>query len=196
MARVAVIVDDSFEDSELRVPCEQLRKAGHQVVIVGREAGLELTGKKGHEKARTDLSVREATADDFDALVIPGGYSPDRLRLDEKMVGFTLDFFLQGKTVAAICHAGSMLIEADVADGRTVTSWPSIKRDLINAGAHWVDREVVEDGNLITSRKIGDLAAFCTALLRQLDGTIPERVQLPLAPEGTAAQRTSHPIVH
>jgi protease I len=112
------------------------------------------------------------------------------------MVGFTQDFFLRDKTVAAICHAGSMLVEADVADGRTVTSWPSIKRDLINAGAHWVDREVVEDGHLITSRKIGDLPAFCTTLLRQLAGTVPERVPLPLAPPGTAAQRSSHPTVH
>ncbi len=196
VARIAVIVDELFEDAEFRVPCDQLRNAGHQVVVVGHDANRELRGKKGKETITTEVSVRDVSAEEFDALVIPGGYAPDKLRMNPDMVEFTRDFCLEGKTVAAICHAGSMLVEADVADGRTVTSYPSIKRDLVNAGAHWVDREVVEDGNLITSRNVGDLPAFCDALLRQLRGQVPERVSLPLAPESTAAKREHHPVVH
>ena len=176
MARVALLLDDMFEDREFRVPYDRLRAAGHEVVIVGKEAGKEVEGKQGKERVRTEVAARDVTADQFDAVVIPGGYSPDHLRTDLKMVALTRDTFLAGKPLAAVCHAPWMLVEADVADGRTVTSWPSIKTDLINAGARWVDREVVEDGNLITSRKPGDLEAFSDAILRQLEGRIPGRV--------------------
>src|SRR5215510_1845384 len=187
MARVAFIVDEMFEDSEFRVPYDRLRKAGHEVVIIGREAGKQLQGKKGKETIKTERSVNEVSADKFDALVIPGGYSPDKLRMDPKMVAFTRDIFNAGKPVAAICHAGWMLAEADIAKGRTVTSWPSIKTDLINAGARWVDRELVEDGNLITSRKPDDLQAFTEAILRQLEGRVPDRVKPSRAPEATSS---------
>jgi protease I len=168
--RVAVIVDEMFEDAEFRVPYDRLRKEGYEVVIIGHDAGARLTGKKGRESIITEKSIREVSPEDFDALVIPGGYSPDHLRLDPAMVRFTKEFVNAGKPVAAVCHAGWMLAEADVLDGRTVTSWPSIKTDLINAGATWVDREVVEDGNLITSRKPADLPAFTEAILRHLEG--------------------------
>jgi protease I len=169
MAKVAFIVDEMFEDSEFRVPYDRVKGAGHEAVIVGVEAGKQLAGKKGKERITVERAVADVSAQDFDALVIPGGYSPDRLRTSMKMVGLTRELFNTGKPVAAICHAGSMLVEADIADGRTVTSWPSIKTDLINAGARWVDREVVEDDNLITSRKPDDLDAFTTALLRQIE---------------------------
>jgi protease I len=175
MARIAFIVDDMFEDSEFRQPYDRLREAGHQCVVVGREK-KELHGKNGQEKVTPDLTARDVTADEFDALVIPGGYSPDKLRTDMKMVGLTREMAIRGKPVAAICHAGWMLCEADVADGRTVTSWPSIRTDLLNAGARWVDRAVVEDANLITSRKPEDIPAFCDAILRQLGGEIPDRI--------------------
>ena len=124
-----------------------------------------------------DLSIDQAKAADFDALVIPGGHSPDHLRTNLKMVGFTRELFMADKPVAAVCHGPSMLVEADVLDGRMVTSWPSVKTDLINAGARWVDREVVEDGTLITSRKPDDLEAFSAAILRALSGKIADRAR-------------------
>lgn len=175
MARIAMLLDDMFEDSEFRVPYDRLRNAGHEVTVVGREAGKQVTGKQGKEKVTPDRAIADVSADDFDAVVIPGGYSPDHLRTDIKMVGLTRETYLKGKPLAAVCHGPWMLVEADVADGHTVTSWPSIKTDLINAGARWVDREVVEDGNLITSRNPRDLEAFSDAILRQLEGKIPGR---------------------
>lgn len=167
---VAFIIDELFEDAEFRVPFDRLTAAGYRPVVIGRKAGTQLHGKKGRETITTEQAIGDVSIDDFAALVIPGGYSPDQLRQDPQMVAFTRDFLASGKPTAAVCHAGWMLAEADVLEGRTVTSWPSIKTDLINAGARWVDREVVEDGNLITSRKPGDLPAFSDAILRQLHG--------------------------
>jgi protease I len=169
MARIAFIVDDMFEDSELRVPHDRLREAGHEVVLVGLQQGKQIEGKQKKERLTIERAAKDVRADDFDALVIPGGYSPDRLRMSLDMVRLTRDMFIAGKPVAAVCHGPWMLVEADAIDGRTVTSWPSLKTDLINAGARWVDREVVEDGNLITSRNPGDLSAFSAAILRQLE---------------------------
>src|SRR5688572_26455768 len=125
MAKVAVIVGEMFEDSELRVPVERLRERGHQVVVIGLEAGHDLTGKRNETTVRTELAARDADPDDFDALVIPGGYSPDKLRVDRDMVRLTRAMGLANKPVAAVCHAPWMLIEANLVDGRTVTSWPS-----------------------------------------------------------------------
>src|SRR5688572_6540831 len=160
MARVAFIVANDFEDSEFREPYERLRRAGHEVTVIGSEAGTPIQGKKGKEKIVPDTSIDRVSASDYDALVIPGGYSPDHLRMDRRMVDFTRRFFDEGKTVAAVCHAPWMLVEADIARNRTVTSWPSIRTDLVNAGAKWVDQEVAEDGPLVTSRKPADLPAF------------------------------------
>jgi protease I len=168
MAKIAFILDSMFEDSEFRVPYDRVKQAGHQAVIVATQKDKPLEGKSGKEKVHADAIVEDVSADDFDALVIPGGYSPDHLRMNIGMVRLTRDLFNAGKPLAAICHAGSMLVEADIADGRMVTSWPSIKTDLINAGARWVDQAVVQDGNLITSRKPQDLDAFTEALLEQL----------------------------
>jgi protease I len=188
MKRIAFLLDEMFEDSEFKVPYDRVREAGHEAVLVGLRAGKRVTGKKGKEAATIERSVGTVSAGEFDALVIPGGYSPDKLRTSIEAVGFTRDFDKAGKPIAAICHAGWMLVEADVADGRTVTSWPSIKTDLINAGARWVDREVVQDGNLVTSRKPDDLPAFCDALLEQLANGPPARAASPRAPEATAEQ--------
>ncbi len=169
MAKVAFIVDEMFEDSEFPVPYERVRSAGHEAVVVGLQSGKKLEGKKGEANIETEASAAEVSPDDFDALVIPGGYSPDKIRSDESMVRLTRAIAEAGKPVAAICHAGWMLAEADLVRGKTVTSWPSIKTDLVNAGANWVDQEVVEDGNIITSRKPDDLESFSKALLAQIE---------------------------
>ena len=172
MAKVAFVVDNMFEDSEFRFPYDRVREAGHEPVIVGLERGKQLEGKKGKEEITTDAAIGDVSAGDFAALVIPGGYSPDLLRTDEQIVGFVRAIHGDRKPVAAICHAGWLLAEADIARGKTVTSWPSIKTDLVNAGAEWVDQEVVEDGNLITSRKPDDLEAFTKTLLSQIEQSI------------------------
>jgi protease I len=169
MARIGFIVDEMFEDSELRVPLDRARLSGHEVVVIGLIGGKIVSGKKGHDTVRIDVGIADVAADELDALVIPGGYSPDHLRTNEEVVDLVREMLADEKPVAAICHAGSLLVEADVCEGRTVTSWPSIKTDLVNAGARWVNREVVEDGNLITSRKPEDLEAFTDALLRQVE---------------------------
>jgi protease I len=167
MARVAFILDEMFEDSEFQVPYDRVREAGHDAVIVGLRRGKQVTGKNG-AKVTTEKASDEVRPEDFDALVIPGGYSPDKIRVDPGMVALTREVYQANKPVAAICHAGWMLAEADIVRGKTVTSYKSIKTDMVNAGANWVDQEVVEEGNLITSRTPDDLPAFCDALLRQL----------------------------
>jgi protease I len=168
MARIAMPVAQDFEDSELRVPLDRLRQAGHEVLLVGARAGERVSGKRGKEMVTVELAASDARAEQFDALVIPGGYSPDHLRLDPAVVRFVRDFTRSGKLVAAVCHGPQLLIEADAVRGRTVTSWPSVRKDLENAGAKWIDREVVEDGNLVTSRKPDDLEAFSRAVARRL----------------------------
>ena len=168
MAKVAFVLADDFEDSEFKVPYDRIKEAGHELTVIGPEAGKEVRGKKGNESFTLDATPDEVNAAEFDALVIPGGYAPDKLRTKEGVVKLVRSVFDGDKPVAAICHAGSLLIEADAVRGRTVTSWPSIRTDLINAGAEWVDREVVEDGNLITSRKPDDIDAFVAAILARL----------------------------
>lgn len=168
MATVAFVLADAFEDSEFRVPYDAILDAGHQVTVIGTEAGTEVKGKQGEETFTPEVTPDQVSSDEFDALVIPGGYSPDKLRTSEGVVKFVRGFVDADKPVAAICHAGSLLVEADAVRGRTVTSWPSVRTDLVNAGAKWVDEEVVEDGNLITSRKPDDLDAFTSAILRRL----------------------------
>lgn len=164
MARVGIIVDDAYEDAELRVPYDRLRADGHDVQIIGVEAGKTVHGKRG-DSITTQVGIADISSHELDALVIPGGYSPDRLRTNVRMVGLTRDMFDSGKPVAAICHAGWMLVSADILKGRKATSFFSIKDDLKAAGADWQDAEVVVDGNLITSRKPDDLPAFCRAIV-------------------------------
>ncbi|MFN2526710.1 MAG: type 1 glutamine amidotransferase domain-containing protein [Actinomycetota bacterium] len=169
MAKVAFILDEMFEDAEFRVPYDRVKEAGHKPVVIGLRDSKKLEGKKGKEKVTTEVAIDSVSATDFAGLVIPGGYSPDKIRTNKGMVELTRTMVESGKPVAAICHAGWMLAEADVVQGKTVTSWPSIKTDLINAGANWVDQEVVEDDNIITSRKPDDLEAFSKALLSQIE---------------------------
>lgn len=168
MATVAFIATDDFEDVELTSPRDALQDAGHDVVFVGTDAGAQITGKRGEATVTTDRAAADVSADDFDALVVPGGYSPDKLRIDEDAVSFTTAFFDANKPVAAICHAGHLLAEAKVVQGRKLTSWPSVRNELELSGAEWVDEEVVVDGNLVTSRNPDDLPAFNAALLEQL----------------------------
>ncbi|RJQ82002.1 type 1 glutamine amidotransferase [Pseudonocardiaceae bacterium YIM PH 21723] len=164
MARVAFLMDAMFEDQEFQDPYNSVRDAGHEAVIVGLSADKQLTALHGTE-AKTDRAVEDVSADEFDAVVIPGGYSPDRIRLSDDMVRLVRQANDSNKPIAAICHAGWMLAEANVVRDRTVTSWPSIRTDLVNAGARWVDQETCVDGNLLTSRNPGDLPAFCAMLL-------------------------------
>jgi protease I len=175
MSKIAFLVDEMFEDSEFRVPYDRLRAAGHTIDVLGRQAGATMEGYHRKEHVQIEKPVAQARVEDYDALVIPGGYSPDHLRTQREAVAFTRTLALAGKLVAAVCHAPSLLIEADLVYSRQITSWPSIKTDLINAGARWVDREVVIDGNIITSRRPDDLAAFSDAILRMLAEGAPAR---------------------
>lgn len=164
MARIAFVLADEYEDGEFQEPYDALRADGHTCLVVGTQAGKEVAGKRGRSRVRIEKAAREVAARDLDALVIPGGHSPDRLRTDADVVKLVRAFFEEAKPVAAICHAGHLLIEAGVVRGRRLTSWPSVRTDLQNAGATWVDREVVEDGNLITSRNPDDVPAFLDAI--------------------------------
>lgn len=168
MARIAMIVGPGYEDSEVRVPYDRLREAGHEVLVLGSEPGRTVEGKRGEDRVEIEASPKDHDPAAFDALVIPGGHAPDKLRMDGDVVRFVRDFAATGKPLAAICHGPQLLIEAEVVKGRTMTSYPSVSKDLQNAGAEWVDREVVEDGPFITSRKPDDLDAFTRALLARL----------------------------
>ena len=161
MAKIAIVVGEGFEDSEFQVPFDRLKQAGHEIDVMGLHPGKEVQGKRGQSTARIDISADASNPDHYDALIIPGGYSPDHLRTDKDIVAFVQGFMNIGKPVAAICHGPQLLIEAGCVKGRTLTSWSSVKTDLVNAGATWVDQEVVLDKNLITSRSPDDLDAFC-----------------------------------
>jgi protease I len=166
--RVAILVEEEFEDRELVGPLEALRSAGATVTIVGPTAGTEYHGKRGHAVVTSDLSAGAAKVDDFDALVIPGGHAPDKMRMRHAMVDLARDAMAAGKPVAAICHGPQVLISANALRGRTLTCWPSIAVDVKNAGGLYVDKPVVEDGNLITSRRPDDVPVFSDAIVRAL----------------------------
>lgn len=176
--KVAILAADGFEQSELFEPKKALEEAGALVSVVSLEAG-EIKGwnhTDWGEKIAVDLTVAEADAKDFDALQLPGGVmNPDKLRMDEKAVGFVKAFFDAGKPVAAICHAPWTLVEAGVVKGRTLTSWASIRTDLENAGAKWVDEEAVVDNGLITSRKPDDIPAFNKKMIEEFAEGIHRR---------------------
>jgi protease I len=166
--KVAILVADGFEQAELAEPKKALDAAGAETSIVSPAKGQVQAWKhfdKG-DKFTVDVPLDKADAKDFDALLLPGGVAnPDQLRTLPKAVAFVREFFDEGKPVAAICHGPWTLIEADVVNGRTVTSWPSLKTDLKNAGASWVDREVVVDDGLVSSRKPADIPAFNQKML-------------------------------
>ena len=166
--RVAMLVEDGFEDQELTGPLNALRAAGAQVVIIGPTAGAEFRGKRGQAVVTSDMAAGAAHMKDFDALVIPGGYAPDKMRLRHATVDLARDAMSMGKVVAAICHGPQLLISANVLRGLTLTCWPSIAIDVMNAGGLYVDKPVVQDGNLITSRKPDDVPQFNEAVIRAL----------------------------
>jgi protease I len=166
--KIAVLATDGFEQSELTSPVAALREQGAQVSVVSPGTG-EIQGMKHHDmgdKTKVDLTLADARAEDFDALVLPGGVAnPDTLRVDKNAIAFIKQFVDAGKPVAAICHGPWTLIEADAVRGKKMTSWPSLRTDLKNAGAEWVDQSVVVDGNLVTSRKPDDLEDFNRELI-------------------------------
>ena len=166
--KIAVLLASDFEDSELTQPVEALRAAGHEVEILGSRSGESLEGKQGEASVTTDGAAKDSDPSTYDALLIPGGYSPDQLRTDEDVVDFVRRFASLGRPIAAVCHGPQLLIEAGVVAGKTMTSWPSVRTDLKNAGASVVDEEVCVDGRWITSRNPDDLPAFSRALLAQL----------------------------
>lgn len=165
--RVAVLAENMYEDMELWYPLMRLREAGAEVSVVAPTAGATYRSKHGLE-VKADLSADAADPGRFDAVVIPGGFAPDYMRRSEAMVKFVTDANAEGKVIAAICHAGSMLVSAKVLKGKTVTCYKSIRDDVVNAGGLYVDREVVRDGDLITSRVPDDLPAFCREIISAL----------------------------
>jgi len=165
---VAVLAEDLYEDLELWYPVLRFREAGAKVTVVGGGA-KEYSSKHGYP-VTPDAAAKKVRAADFDAVIIPGGYAPDRMRRHKATVDLVRDVFARGKVVAAICHGGWMLVSADVLRGRKATCFFAIKDDLVNAGARYEDREVVRDGNLVTSRKPEDLPAFCRTIIQALTG--------------------------
>ena len=169
MATIAIVIDDMFEDCEYGKPVQAFMRAGHALVHIGVNAGRTVTGKQAEMAVDIDKTAQEARGDDYDALFIPGGYSPDSLRVHEAVVVFVRDFVNSGKPVFTICHAPQLLITADVLRGRTITGHQSVIQDIKNAGAAYKDEEVVMDGNLLSSRNPGDLPAFIKASLSKLE---------------------------
>ena len=168
--KIAVLAADGYEQSELDSPVEALRTAGAEVKIISLKSG-KIKAMKDHEwstSVNVDHMVKDVKADDFNALLLPGGViNPDSLRADQDAVKFVKDFFAQNKPVAAICHGPQTIINAEEVKGRKMTSYNAISKDLINAGANWVDEEVVTDGNLTTSRKPDDLPAFNERIVQE-----------------------------
>jgi protease I len=170
--RVAILTEEGFEESELLKPKEALEDEGAKVDIISPKDGkIRSWAKKDWgDKIPVDKTIDEAQAADYDALVLPGGViNPDKLRRDEKAIAFTKQFLSSGRPVAAICHGPQVLIETGLLPGMTITSTPAIKTDLANAGANWVDQEVVHHANLITSRKPADLKAFNEEIIKTLE---------------------------
>ena len=167
MARIAVLIDNKFEDSEYNKPATAYKKAKHELVIIGVKKRI-VTGEKAGLKVKVEKSVTDVSVDYFDALFIPGGYSPDQLRSHDEVVTFVKQFAATGKPIFFICHGAQLLITADILKGRMVTGWKSIIQDIKNAGAEYIDADVVEDGNLISSRCPADIPAFIKATLVKL----------------------------
>jgi protease I len=175
--RIAFLATEGVEDSELTEPWKAVTEAGAEAQLISIKQG-EFEGKKGGTY-KVDNLVRDVDAGDFDGLVLPGGVAnPDKLRMDEDAVSFVRDFFEQGKPVGVICHGPWTLVEAGVLKGRTLTSYPSVKTDIVNAGGRWVDEEVVVDRGLVSSRNPNDLPAFCAKIIEEFaEGVHDEQAQ-------------------
>jgi deglycase len=178
--RIAILAEQDFEDAELTEPLRAMKAAGARVMLVGSGSQKSYRGKRGVAEIKVDADADQVRADYFDAVIIPGGYAPDKMRMHKPMIDLVRKAHDLGRPVAAICHGPQLLISAEVVRGRRVTSWPSIAIDLKNAGALWVDEAVVRDGNLITSRQPADLPEFNAAIiaaLQEQEGRSIERVR-------------------
>jgi protease I len=170
--RIAILATNGFEQSELTEPKRLLEEAGAQTIVISPESG-EIKGwkeKNWGEPVHVDEALSDANEANYDALMLPGGQmNPDSLRMNPQAVHLVRSFAEAGKPIGAICHGPWMLVEAGIVDGRDVTSWPSLKTDLTNAGAHWVDKEVVTDNGIVTSRNPGDIPAFANKLIEEIN---------------------------
>ena len=165
--KVAILIDHLFQDLEVTEPKKELEKNGYSVDVIGFQSGEEYIGKNG-AKVKSNKSINDVSSKDYDGVVIPGGWAPDKMRMNEKMVRLVQEINRAQKPIASICHGGWMLAEADIIKGKKVTSYKAIKTDLKNAGASWLNEEVVIDGNLITSRTPDDIPAFNRELIKAL----------------------------
>jgi len=165
--RIAILAEDHYEDMELWYPLLRMRAAGAEVAVIGMP-GVEVYHSKHDYPVQIDASIEDVSADDFDAVIVPGGYAPDYIRRHRPMLDLVRDVFARDGVVAFICHAGWVPISAGIVQGKRVTSVSAIKDDMVNAGAEWVDEEVVQDVNLISSRGISDLPAFCEKIITVL----------------------------
>ncbi len=166
--RIAILVEADFQDLEVWYPFLRMKEAGAEVVVVGTGTQQDYAGKYGYLPIAVDTDVTSVAAEDFDAVLIPGGWAPDRLRMHEPVLKLVRDMFNQGKIVAAICRGGSVLVSAGIVKGKSATSYRGIRDDMVLAGCQFEDAEVVVDGNLITSRKPDDLPAFCRSIIESL----------------------------
>jgi protease I len=172
--RVAILIEQQVEDAEFQIPYNALKKAGAEVVVLGSRMNEEYQGKQGKLTVKPDGTTTEARAQEFDAVIIPGGAAPDRMRTNAKTVRFVADAIAAGQWVAAVCHGPQVLIEGDLLRGRRATGFKAIRKDMQNAGAEVLDESLVVDGNLITSRRPGDLPIFTTAILTRLGLSLPD----------------------
>jgi protease I len=165
---ILLLIENEFRDEEAVYPYYRFKEAGYDVKIVGPEKGREYKGKFG-VVLKSDLDVLKIKPEDVTAVIIPGGYAPDKMRINRDMVDLVKRIFVQGKVIAAICHGGWMLAEADIVRGKKVTGYKAIATDLKNAGGKYLDSEVVVDGNIVTSRTPADLPAFCSSILKLIE---------------------------
>jgi protease I len=166
--RIAILAEDDFEDSELIVPMWGMKNAGAKVLIIGSGSKEIYQGKRGSVAIRVDTTADKVKAEDLDAIIIPGGRAPARMRKHKSMVDLVKKADELGKVIAAVCHGPQLLIAAGIVKGRRLTSWPSVAAELKKAGAEWIDEAVVRNGNLITSRKPADLPRFNKAIIEAL----------------------------
>ena len=162
--KIFLLIENEYRDEEVIYPYYKFKEAGYEVKVVGPEKGKQYRGKYG-TFLKSDLAVSEANPDDAAALIIPGGYAPDKMRINKDMVDLVKKMNLQHKVIGAICHGGWMLVEADIIKGKEVTGYISIATDLKNSGGKYLDKEVVVDDNIVTSREPDDLPAFCKSIL-------------------------------
>jgi len=168
--RIAILAEQDFEGVELMEPLKAMKEAGAQIFIVGSGSQTSYQGKRGKATIKVDIDADKVRADDFDAVIIPGGYAPDKMQLHQPMIDLVRKAHDLGRVIAAVCHGPQLLISAGIVSGRRLTSWPSVAIDLKNAGAIWVDEPLVKDGNIITSRRPSDLPVFNRAIIQALGG--------------------------